>query len=193
MKRTGKSNEQVRGLQKSTPETGTLRTVAVKKTRGQLEDEAILAIEKVTGTRSEAAADRLLLQAANALVWPNLKKEDAIITTVAAMAEMAPQNAIEAMLSIQMIAANEAALLFLRRAVLPKQHPEAIDANVLRATRLMRVFNQQLGAMQKLKGKASQQKVTVEHVHVHEGGQAIVGTVTPAKPSRGVGDGEENR
>ena len=41
----------------------------------------------------------------------------------------------------------------------------------------MRIFNEQLEAMQKLKGKASQQKVTVEHVHVHEGGQAIVGAV----------------
>lgn len=30
--------------------------------------------------------------------------------------------------------------------------------------------------MQKLQGKV-QQKVTVEHVHVHNGGQAIVGNV----------------
>jgi hypothetical protein len=42
-------------------------------------------------------------QAANALVCPNLKQEDAIVTTVAMMAEMAPQNATEAMLAIQMI------------------------------------------------------------------------------------------
>jgi len=39
----------------------------------------------------------------------------------------------------------------------------------------MRIFNEQLEAMQKLKGRASQQ--AVEHVHVHEGGQAIVGAV----------------
>ena len=32
------------------------------------------------------------------------------------MVEMAPQNATEAMLAVQMIAANDAALLFLRRA-----------------------------------------------------------------------------
>jgi hypothetical protein len=49
------------------------------------------------------------------------------------------------------------------------------DANVLRATRLMRVFIEQLEAMQKLKGKPRQQRVTVEHVHVHKGGQAIDG------------------
>ena len=50
----------------------------------------------------------------------------------------------------------------------------------------MRVFNEQLEAMQKLKGKAGQQKVTVEHVHVHEGGQAIEGAVSTTK---GEGDG----
>jgi hypothetical protein len=49
----------------------------------------------------------------------------------------------------------------------------------------MRLFNEQLEAMAKLKGKAGQQKVTVEHVHVHKGGQAIVGAIsaegTPGK------------
>ena len=41
----------------------------------------------------------------------------------------------------------------------------------------MRLFNEQLEAMAKLKGTSGQQRVTVEHVHVHGGGQAIVGTV----------------
>src|SRR2546421_511738 len=46
----------------------------------------------------------------------------------------------------------------------------------------------QLEAMAKLKGKTGQQKVVVEHVHVHSGGQAIVGAVTtPGKPDRGEG------
>ena len=75
-----------------------------------------------------------------------------------------------------MIAANDAALMFLRRATLDNQTFDGVEPNVRRASRLMRIFNEQLEAMQKLKGKASQQK-TVEHVHVHEGGQAIVGAV----------------
>ena len=78
---------------------------------------------------------------------------------------------------VQMIAANHAALLFLRRATADGQTVEGADGNVLRATRLMRLFIEQLAAMAKLKGKASQQKVVVEHVHVHSGGQAVVGTV----------------
>jgi GTPase len=52
----------------------------------------------------------------------------------------------------------------------------------------MRLFTEQLEAMSKLKGKVGQQKVTVEHVHVHDGGQAIVGAVSTGKPDRGEGD-----
>lgn len=42
--------------------------------------------------------------------------------------------------------------------------------------KLSNVFIQQVGLMQKLTGHG-QQKVTVEHVHVHSGGQAIVGNI----------------
>jgi len=45
----------------------------------------------------------------------------------------------------------------------------------------MRVFIQQLEAGQKLKGKAGPQPLTVEQVHVHQGGQAIVGSVNTSK------------
>jgi hypothetical protein len=48
----------------------------------------------------------------------------------------------------------------------------------------MRVFIQQLEAMQKLKGKASEEKLTVEQIHVHQGGQAVVGSVRTS-PERG--------
>ena len=51
------------------------------------------------------------------------------------------------------------------------------DASVLRATRLLRLFTEQLEALAKLRGKTSQQKVIVEHVTVGAGAQAIVGVV----------------
>ena len=44
-------------------------------------------------------------------------------------------------------------------------------------------------ALQRYRGKG-QQKVTVEHVHVHTGGQAIVGSV---RQSGGGRDNDENR
>ena len=91
------------------------------------------------------------------------------------------------MLATQMIAANDAALMFLSRATIESQHSGAIDANVHRATRLMRLFGEQLEAMQKLKGKSGRQSVTVEHVHVHDGGQAIVGAVSSKRNGPGGG------
>ena len=44
------------------------------------------------------------------------------------------------------------------------------------AVKLLRTFTTQLEALQRYRGKG-QQKVTVEHVNVNAGGQAIVGTV----------------
>jgi hypothetical protein len=40
----------------------------------------------------------------------------------------------------------------------------------------MRTFNQQIDTLNKHRGKG-QQEVTVEHVTVNEGGQAVVGNV----------------
>ena len=99
-------------------------------------------------------ADRIIEQVAGAHVWPRPKDaSDQVIQAVRTMAEMAPQNATEAMLAVQMIAANDAALLFLQRATADGQTVEGAAANVLRATRLMRLFIEQLAAMAKLKGK----------------------------------------
>jgi hypothetical protein len=76
-----------------------------------------------------------------------------------------------------MIGVHNAAVDFIRLSLVAGQTLACIDKCAACAWRLMRLFNEQLGAMAKLKGTAGQQKVTVEHVHVHAGGQAIVGPV----------------
>ena len=165
--------------------------VTSAETREQQIDALIKKFPCATGACTNEIADRIVIQVASALVWPEAKPnepdEQLLAKTVAAITEMAPQNATEAMLATQMIAVHEAALMFLYRGVRSQYH-DACDVDVQRATRLMRVFGEQLGAMQRLKGKAGQQKVTVEHVHVHQGGQAIVGSVT-AREQRGGGGG----
>jgi hypothetical protein len=99
-----------------------------------------------------------------------------------------PQTTVEGLLCAQMLGAHNLAMEFMRRSLLPDQTIEGATAQTNRAVRLLRVFVEQADALQRLRGKAGQQKVTVEHVHVHEGGQAIVGTVAPTVPGRGVGD-----
>jgi hypothetical protein len=130
------------------------------------------------GTRSHEVAQRL---AAGLALVPvhgfSLGKR--VSSALSLLTEIAPATALEAMLAVQMVGVHEGANSFLYSALLQDQSPEGRDANVLRATRLMRLFNEQLEAMAKLRGKAGQQKVTVEHVHIHEGGQAVVGVVAP--------------
>jgi hypothetical protein len=57
------------------------------------------------------------------------------------------------------------------------------DSNGNLAVKLLRTFAAQTEALQRYRGKG-QQKVTVEHVHVHTGGQAIVGSVSQSGGGR---------
>ena len=60
----------------------------------------------------------------------------------------------------------------------PAQYPNVvIDSNLNRGTKLLRTFLMQLEALNRHRSKG-EQKMVVEHVHVHSGGQAIVGPVT---------------
>jgi hypothetical protein len=74
------------------------------------------------------------------------------------------------------------------RALGPEQTVEGTETNANRAMRLMRLFNEQLEAMTKLKGKGGQQRVVVEQVTVAAGGQAIVGAVIPGGRATTGGD-----
>src|ERR1041384_1025427 len=147
---------------------------------------------QVTGVKAVEVANQIVSQMRAMQLWASdAPDKDKLFIAFAMLAELKPSNATEALLAVQMFGVHEAALLFLKRATIEGQTVEGSDANVLRATRLMRLFKEQLEAMAKLKGKAGQQKVTVEHVHVHKGGQAIVGTVAATGP--GPRDGTENR
>jgi hypothetical protein len=63
-----------------------------------------------------------------------------------------------------------------RRAMLGEQTFEGRQENLNQANKLSRTHAALLDALNRHRGKG-QQKVTVEHVHVHSGGQAVVGMV----------------
>jgi len=95
--------------------------------------------------------------------------------------ELKPQNLSQALLAVQTAGVHCASLLYLKRAAVfatRSLNSEAADASMKMAMQFMRLFIEQLEMMAKLSGKTRQQKVTVEHVHVNDGGQAIVGAVT---------------
>ena len=101
--------------------------------------------------------------------------------TMSMLFEQKPKNLSQTLLAVQTTGVHCAAMLYLKRAALfamRNMNFEAADANMKTAMELMRLFIDQLETMAKLSGKTRQQKVTVEHVHVNDGGQAIVGAVT---------------
>ena len=92
------------------------------------------------------------------------------------------------MLAVQMVATHFAATRALRRLKGSDTVPQQ-DSNGNLAVKLLRTFAAQTEALQRYRGKG-QQKVTVEHVLVHTGGQAIVGSVSQSGEGR---DSDENR
>ena len=64
--------------------------------------------------------------------------------------------------------------------MLPEQTFEGRREALNQANKLSRSFATLLETLNRYRGKG-QQKVTVEHLHVHSGGQAIVGAVAPGE------------
>jgi hypothetical protein len=101
------------------------------------------------------------------------------------LAGIGPSNELEGMLACQMVAVHNLAMMFLARAAQKDQTSDVIDRNVNRATKLTRTFTSQIEALARHRGKG-QQKITVEHVHVESGGQAIVGITNTRGEQRGL-------
>jgi hypothetical protein len=98
---------------------------------------------------------------------------------VAGLVGIGPRDELEGMLAGQLIAAHSASMECYRRAMIPEQTFEGRHEALAQANKLSRTYAVLLEALNRHRGKG-QQKVTVEHVHVHQGGQAIVGNVTQA-------------
>ena len=103
---------------------------------------------------------------------------DEINGAMAAVEAARPENEIEAMLAVQMYATHVAAMRMLGRAMKSDNSDTTVGYGSL-ATKLLRTYTTQVEALAKMR-RGGEQKVTVEHVHVYPGGQAIVGNVSTA-------------
>jgi hypothetical protein len=136
------------------------------------------------GTASFDLVNLLLNQVRNISLWNS--QEGFLNATLAVLHSLKPRDELEGLLITQMIGTHSLAMEFMRRATLPDQTVEGVNFNTDRATKMMRTFTSQLESLNRHRGKGHQQKVTVEHVTVNSGGQAIVGQVNPTHP-RGEG------
>ncbi|WP_372625084.1 hypothetical protein [Falsiroseomonas sp.] len=139
----------------------------------------------IVGTADQRLAERLVTQVADALWLPahlgEAERVERIEAAVAALKGLAPRDEMEGMLATQMVATHGAAMECLRRAMLPDQDLTVREANLRQAGRLLALYAKQVETLNRNRGKG-QQKVTVEHVRVESGGQAIVGTVSREQP-----------
>jgi hypothetical protein len=101
------------------------------------------------------------------------------MATIEGLIGIGPKDELEGMMAAQLIAAHNAAMECYRRAMIGEQTFEGRRESLNQANKLSRTFTQLIDALNRHRGKG-QQKVTVEHVHVHSGGQAVVGVVEPA-------------
>lgn len=142
------------------------------------------------GTRSTDFANTEVERMLAAMVpRDGLPSETQLNAAVAVVSGAQPRNEIEAMLASQMAVTHALAMDLIGRA---KQSPTVpyMETCGNLATKLQRTFVAQVEALAKLR-RGGEQKVTVEHVHVHAGGQAIVGTVARGA-STGGGETEKN-
>lgn len=136
-------------------------------------------LKRVGGSNSDTWNNLLATQVLSSL-WTthsseelkNLQSEAMIIGLIG----VAPRDELEGMLAAQLIAAHNAAMECYRRAMIDEQPFEGRRENLTQANKLSRTYSTLLDTLNRHRGKG-QQKVTVEHVHVHNGGQAIVGHV----------------
>jgi hypothetical protein len=104
----------------------------------------------------------------------NLSKQHG--ATLEALCGIGPRDEIEGMIAAQLLAAHNAAMECYRRAMIGEQTFAGRQENLNQANKLSRTYAVLLDALNRHRGKG-QQKVIVEHVHVHSGGQAVVGMV----------------
>jgi hypothetical protein len=114
-----------------------------------------------------------------------------MFTAVKGLQAFAPTDEIEGMIAAQAMAAHHASMECSRRAMVPDLPFEAAQGFRKAAANASRTFIELPSALDRKRGKGGQQVVRVEHVHVHPGGQAVVGNV--ATPALGGGGDAEKR
>jgi hypothetical protein len=90
-----------------------------------------------------------------------------------------PRDQVEAMLAAQMAAVHMATMTFARRLTTVDNIPQQ-DSAERAFNKLLRTYTTQMEALKRYR-TGGEQKVTVQHVTVGEGGQAIVGNVTQGR------------
>ena len=135
------------------------------------------ALTKIFGSDSPAVNEGLFLQAYKTLKPSEVEdgSEDMRGFMPAIVREIAPRDGVERMLAVQMATTHVAMIRQGGRMAIAEQLPQ-FEAHERAYNKLARTYTAQVEALRKYRN-GGKQTVTVQHVNVEDGGQAIVGNV----------------
>jgi hypothetical protein len=134
-------------------------------------------LNKALGTTSSDFVNNSLfqIQAASRSPWGGIS-ELSMNAALAMIEAAAPKDEIEAALAVQMACTHTAAMAVLAKLDVAFATERRVAAFGSAAARLMRTYATQVEVLRRLRN-GGQQFVRVEHVHVNDGGQAVIGNV----------------
>ena len=135
-------------------------------------------VMEALASADEDFVNGILIQLANAGGHSQDIDEDGLNFMLSVIKGIEPRDQLEAMLAAQMAAVHVASMTFARRLAQVKTVPQQ-DSAERAFNKLTRTFAAQMEALKRYRTGA-EQKVTLQHVSVAGGGQAIVGNVTQA-------------
>ena len=175
MKRSDKLPDPIKFVESKGSNT-TFNMVGFSEKNGATSFERRMALNRTTGMLNPASSVQLLSQVSSCENPKGVAESKASLEKAAIMMmELQPQDAFEGLLISQMVAAQNQVMSCFQHA----EKAKFIDHREMHlrfADRFMRTFTAQMETLSKYR-RGGQQKVIVEHVHVNEGGQAIIGTV----------------
>ena len=140
-----------------------------------LETASMLLMESL-GTVSADFVQGLMDQVAILSRTDGQVSEDRVNFTLAFINGMEPRNEAEAMLALQMATVHSATINAARYLASAEMLPQ-YDSATNTLTKLARTYAAQMETLKKCR-RGGEQTVNVKHVHVQDGGQAIVGNVS---------------
>jgi len=145
--------------------------------------------EAFGNTMSDEFAEVLLGKLLEALRPAALEslEEPTVNAALAIIDSMCPQSELEALLAVQIIAAGFSGLRLLRQSQ-QQMTQDYIDVYGNYAIKLLRLQNEMIQTFDRYR-RGNKQTVEVRHVHIHPGGQGVVGIINP--PGDREGGGQE--
>lgn len=159
--------------------TGIQGNVAAFASPGPAHDVWRRQLKTALGTDSDAFVDMALHHLERAARMPGAGPSDlAISGALAVIAAFAPKNEVEAALAVQAAGIHMVSMVMMARIGGGHSVERRLPPLAATAAKLVRAFCTAVETHRRLR-VGGEQKITVQHVTVNEGGQAIVGSVNP--------------